>query len=101
MLPLRSAFAASRSFFSSEFMSGMGFVAFSAPEGYLGISKGGLRRQVFWLTPSSTGTEKYSTPVSLTIASPPETPGRYIKVGSTIPFSPMLAFMSFSAKLYY
>lgn len=54
----------------------------------------------FGHTPSSTGTEKYSTPVSLRIASPPDIPGRYTKVGSTIPFSPLVAFMSFSAKLY-
>lgn len=29
-----------------------------------------------WLTPSSTGTEKKSQPVSLAMASPPGTPGR-------------------------
>ena len=39
MLPLRSALAASRSFFSSELMSGIMFVAFSAPEGYIKVSK--------------------------------------------------------------
>jgi hypothetical protein len=34
MFPFRSALQASRSSFSSELMCGMGFVAFSAPEGY-------------------------------------------------------------------
>lgn len=39
-LPLRSALQASRSFFSSELMSGIGLVAFSAPEGYFKVSNG-------------------------------------------------------------
>jgi hypothetical protein len=51
------------------------------------------------LTPSSMGTEKKSQPVSLAIPSPPGTPGRYTKLGSTRPFSPLTALMTFSAKL--
>ncbi len=50
-------------------------------------------------TPSSIGTEKKSRPVSLAMASPPATPGRYTKDGSTMPFSPLLALMSFSVNL--
>lgn len=101
MLPLRSALAASRSCFSSELMFGIMFVAFSAPEGYVKVSNRQVGTSVFEHTPSSTGTEKYSTPTSLRIASPPDTPGRYMKVGSTIPFSPLVAFISFSAKLSF
>lgn len=45
------------------------------------------------------GTEKKSQPVSLAISSPPGTPERYTKLGSTRPFSPFTALMTFSAKL--
>jgi hypothetical protein len=51
------------------------------------------------LTPSSIGTEKKSVPVTLAMASPPLTPGRYTKLGSTMPFSPLEALITFSAKL--
>ena len=102
MLPLRSALQASRSCCSPKLMSGMRLMAFSAPEGYLKVSDGEVGILYFFgHTPSSTGTEKYSTPTSLIIASPPVTPGRYTKVGSTIPFSPLVALMSFSAKLCF
>ena len=50
-------------------------------------------------TPSSIGTEKKSRPVSFAMASPPVTPGRYTNDGSTMPFSPLLALMSFSVNL--
>lgn len=75
-------------------------MAFSAPEGYFAVRNVQKNVEIGEYTPSSTGTEKYSTPVSLTISSPPGTPGRYTKVGSTMPLSPLLALISFSAKLY-
>lgn len=51
------------------------------------------------LTPSSTGTEKNSRPVSFAISSPPGTPLRWINVGVTIPFSPERALRTASANL--
>lgn len=51
------------------------------------------------LTPSSMGTEKKSQPVFSAISLPPGTPGRYTKLGSTRPFSPLTALRTFSAKL--
>lgn len=98
MLPFRpSTQALSRAFsFSSMFVSTL--IAFSAPLGYIYVSK----RPAYLgsrLTPSSMGTEKKSQPVSSAIFSPPGTPGRYTKLGSTIPFVPLTALRSFSAKL--
>ncbi len=50
-------------------------------------------------TPSCTGTEKKSQPVSFAISAPPSISEMYTNVGSTMSLSPLTARMSFSANL--
>ena len=76
MFPLRPLIAAAINFFSCSLALPRMLMAFSAPEGcdrlVSKVWKWGEGR----CTPSSTGTEKKSQPVSLAMASPPATPGR-------------------------
>ena len=79
MLPLRPLRQASSSFFSWSLTDRRTFSACSAPEGYSLISLIPDKleaRDLAGHTPSSTGTEKNSTPASFAIASPPGIPGR-------------------------